>query len=131
MTKRGAAITNRMPSGLTESRVLDELASALGLVRLPVVTAAFRVGLALLVCLCTFQARAADALTDDEVRQRIIAASKAAYPGSCPCPENLDRAGRRCGMRSARSKPGGESVLCYPTDVTDEQVKRWRSRNES
>ena len=32
--------------------------------------------------------------------------------GNCPCPDNLDRAGRRCGKRSAFCKPGGESPSC-------------------
>lgn len=29
------------------------------------------------------------------------------YTGNCPTPESLDSAGRRCGARSAASKPGG------------------------
>jgi hypothetical protein len=70
-------------------------------------------------------------ISDDEVRARIIEESKAAYPGNCPCPENLDAAGHRCGMRSARARPGGERVLCYPTDVSDAQVTRWRAGHQS
>lgn len=74
---------------------------------------------------------AGEPLTDDEVRARIIATSIAAYSGNCPCPDNTDRAGRRCGDRSAWSKLGGEKPMCYPTDVSDEQVRRWRKRTET
>ncbi len=49
--------------------------------------------------------------------QRQIRQSIAAYPGSCPCPYSTDRAGRRCGARSAYSRPGGRAPLCYPADV--------------
>lgn len=71
--------------------------------------------------------RMADA-TDAEIRRAIIAASIAAYSGSCPCPFNTDRAGRRCGGRSAYSRPGGRSPLCYPTDVSDATVRAFRDR---
>ncbi len=37
--------------------------------------------------------------------QRIIAESVASYPGTCACPYSTDRRGRRCGNRSAYSKP--------------------------
>jgi hypothetical protein len=53
---------------------------------------------------------------DGEV-QRAIRQSIAAYSGSCPCPYSVDRAGRRCGGRSAYSRPGGAAPLCYPADV--------------
>lgn len=68
------------------------------------------------------------ALTDAEIRQRIIQASIAAYTGSCPCPYNMDRAGRRCGGRSAYSRAGGASPLCYPGDVAADEVERYRER---
>jgi hypothetical protein len=35
------------------------------------------------------------------------------YTGSCDCPYDLDSAGRQCGARSAYSRPGGESPVCY------------------
>jgi hypothetical protein len=66
--------------------------------------------------------------TDDEVRQYLITESIGAYSGSCPCPYHVDRAGRRCGARSAYSRPGGRAPLRYPTDVSDEQVKQARAR---
>ena len=39
--------------------------------------------------------------TDKEIKQILIRESIASHSGSCPCPYNLDRAGRSCG------KPGG------------------------
>lgn len=76
-----------------------------------------------------FQAHASD-LSDDEIRQRIIQQSIASYSGSCPCPNNRARNGSRCGKRSAWSKPGGASPLCYPRDVSDGMVKRYRARHD-
>lgn len=61
-------------------------------------------------------------------RTAIIRQSIAAYPGSCPCPYNTDRAGRRCGGRSAWSKPGGYSPICYESDVTDARLASYLSR---
>lgn len=69
----------------------------------------------------------AAAQSDAQVRQKIIRASIAAYPGNCPCPYNVDRAGRRCGARSAWSRPGGYAPRCYPRDVTAEEVAAYRA----
>lgn len=69
-------------------------------------------------------------LTDDEIRRILIRQSIATYSGNCPCPYNTDSAGRRCGKRSAYSKPGGASPLCYPQDVTEEMIERYRKLNE-
>ncbi|WP_237906458.1 hypothetical protein [Azospirillum brasilense] len=66
------------------------------------------------------------ALTDEEVRERIIQESIASYPGNCPCPYNTMRNGRRCGGNSAYSRPGGRSPLCFPKDVSDSMVSRYR-----
>ena len=37
--------------------------------------------------------------------------------------------GSQCGKRSAYSKPGGYTPLCYPSDISDEAVKAWRARH--
>src|SRR5947199_6794088 len=66
--------------------------------------------------------------TNGEIKQEIIKASIAAYRGSCPCPYNVDRAGRQCGRRSAYSKPGGASPICYEKDVTQKMVDDYRKR---
>ncbi len=68
-------------------------------------------------------------MSDEQVRERIVRESVASYSGSCACPENIDAAGRRCGARSAYSKPGGARPICYSHDVTDEQVRAFRSRH--
>lgn len=70
---------------------------------------------------------------DEQARQRIglavtaidlIRDSRLRYRGSCACPYDTDRAGRRCGGRSAYSRPGGASPLCYEHDVTPEMIAR-------
>lgn len=66
--------------------------------------------------------------TDAEVRRMMIANSLGAYPGNCPCPYNTDRAGRSCGRRSAYSRPGGASPLCYDSDITAASLKQFRAR---
>jgi hypothetical protein len=67
--------------------------------------------------------------TDAQIKQAIIKESIAIYAGSCPCPYNVDRAGRSCGRRSAYSRPGGASPLCYADDVTAAMVKAYRTRS--
>jgi hypothetical protein len=65
---------------------------------------------------------------DTVLIQRIIAESLDSYPSSCACPYSRDRAGRRCGKRSAYSKPGGYSPVCFPGDVTKAMIEAFRSR---
>ena len=66
--------------------------------------------------------------TDAEIKQRLIQESITGYKGSCPCPYNTDKAGKTCGARSAYSKPGGASPLCYDKDVTAQMVNDYRKR---
>jgi hypothetical protein len=72
----------------------------------------------------------AQQLTDDQVKQAIIAESIASYPGRCPCPYNLATNGSRCGGRSAWSRAGGYSPLCYLEDVTSAMVAAWRAEHD-
>ena len=67
--------------------------------------------------------------SDAEIRQAIIRHSIAQYQATghpCACPYNSMRNGRSCGDRSAYSRPGGASPLCYANDVTDRMVADWR-----
>ncbi len=61
---------------------------------------------------------------------KIIRESIARYPGSCPCPYSKTVRGYRCGKRSAYSKPGGYSPLCYKSDVTSRQIQAYRKRHK-
>ena len=72
-----------------------------------------------------------EAKTDAEIKQAIIRESIAAYPGTCACPYNTDRAGHRCGRRSAYSRPGGYSPVCYDNDVTKPMIEDWKKRQRS
>jgi hypothetical protein len=74
-------------------------------------------------------ALAREPLSDAQVRQAIIQDSIARYQATghpCACPYNLARNGSRCGGRSANSRPGGASPLCYPQEVRDGMVADWR-----
>lgn len=67
-------------------------------------------------------------LSDSEIAKRIIAESIASYPGPCACPFNTARNGSSCGRRSAYSKPGGHSPICYREDVTPADINQYRKR---
>jgi hypothetical protein len=71
----------------------------------------------------------AAAPTDDQVKQLIIQESIASYPGNCPCPYNRAANGSKCGKRSAWSRAGGYSPLCYPEEVTPNMIQDWRRQN--
>lgn len=64
--------------------------------------------------------------TDQQIRQQIIQQSIASYRGSCPCPYSTARNGSSCGGRSAYSRAGGYQPKCYPKDVSDAEVNRYR-----
>ena len=69
----------------------------------------------------------AAAQTDAAIRAKIIQASIDSYPGSCPCPYNVDRGGRRCGGRSAYNRGGGYAPKCFPGDIGPAEVKAFRA----
>ncbi|HTM78667.1 MAG TPA: hypothetical protein VL133_13685 [Devosia sp.] len=46
-----------------------------------------------------------------------VAASIAAYDGTCPCPYTLKANGKPCGGASAYSRDGGKPILCFAADV--------------
>ncbi|GAA4250802.1 hypothetical protein GBZ26_05180 [Azospirillum formosense] len=71
------------------------------------------------------------ATTDAEIRERLVQESIDAYLGSCPCPYSTMRNGRRCGGRSAYSRPGGQSPLCYPDDVPSALIDAYRGKPPS
>jgi hypothetical protein len=73
--------------------------------------------------------RAQAAPSDDEVRQFIIQESIASYPGNCPCPYNRAANGSKCGKRSAWSRAGGYSPICYPEKVTQQLIDEWRQQH--
>lgn len=80
----------------------------------------------LLALLIIGSAHARTTFTDEKIKQQIIQQSVKNYSGSCPCPYNTDRGGRRCGGRSAYSRAGGYETICYDKDVTSAMKKAWR-----
>jgi hypothetical protein len=83
--------------------------------------------IALLAASVSSSAQAAKPLKDAQIKEALVKASIASYSGSCPCPFNVDRAGRRCGKRSAYAKPGGKSPICYVADVTAKMIDAYRA----
>ncbi|MFN1835134.1 hypothetical protein AB2B38_007730, partial [Balneola sp. MJW-20] len=67
--------------------------------------------------------------TDEEIARLIIRQSISSYSGNCPCPYNADRAGRRCGGRSAYSRAGGYSPICYVNQVSKTQIVSFRAKH--
>lgn len=65
-------------------------------------------------------------VSDEQIKQSIIEQSISTYPGTCACPYNSTRNGRLCGGRSAWSRAGGYSPICYKKEVTPEMIKQWR-----
>jgi hypothetical protein len=90
--------------------------------------------LALLALFATQEAFARSTPDDNQIRQQIIQQSVDAYLATghpCACPYNLARNGSSCGGRSAYSRPGGASPLCYPSDVSDARVSDWKRQHAS
>lgn len=69
------------------------------------------------------------ALSDTQVKEKVIEESVASYPGTCACPFNQARNGSSCGRRSAWSRQGGYSPICYKDEVTKEMIKEWRENH--
>ena len=64
--------------------------------------------------------------TDSQIKQMIIQQSINSYPGRCPCPYHAASNGSRCGGRSAYSRSGGYSIICYEEDVDNAMVTSYR-----
>lgn len=55
-------------------------------------------------------------VTPNETRSLPHTSIRESLTGSCSCPYDFDKAGRSCGGRSAYSRPGGSSPICYQDD---------------
>ena len=62
-------------------------------------------------------------------KRQMIQQSIQRYPGNCSCPYNRASNGSQCGGRSAWSRPGGRSPLCYADDISTSMVRSWMARN--
>lgn len=85
--------------------------------------------ISIVIALPVFAKEPVKRLSDQQVKRKIIQESIASYPGNCPCPYNSARNGSRCGGRSAWSRPGGYSPICYESDVTQKMIRSWRKQN--
>ncbi|MGI8489220.1 hypothetical protein QWJ20_11850 [Pectobacterium sp. S5] len=68
-------------------------------------------------------------ISDEQIKVQIIQESISSYSGNCPCPYNSARNGSKCGKRSAWSRAGGYSPICYKEDVTRKMIDDWKMRN--
>lgn len=84
------------------------------------------ISVTIVLAACSAVGVQAATVSDDNVREQMIQESLDDYPGNCPCPYNTMRNGRSCGGRSAYSRPGGYSPLCYKRDISDEEVRDYR-----
>ena len=66
--------------------------------------------------------------TDLDIRQHLLNQSMASCGGTCPCPQNVDRAGNLCGERSAYSRPGGCEPWCKIEEVPEVEVRKFREK---
>lgn len=74
------------------------------------------------------------ALTAAAIAAIIVQASRDQYHAGgrpCACPDDTMRNGRACGGRSAYSRPGGASPLCYLSDVPVAMIESYRQRTAS
>lgn len=67
-------------------------------------------------------------LSNQKIINILISRSLGQYRRNCPCPYNSASNGSRCGKRSAYSRPGGASPLCYPSDISRGMIADYRSR---
>lgn len=68
----------------------------------------------------------AETPNDSAVKKAVIQESINNYSGNCPCPYNRASNGSRCGKRSAYSRPGGESPICFESDVTQGMIRAYK-----
>lgn len=69
-----------------------------------------------------------NSLSDANIKDILIKRSHAYYNGNCPCPYNRTSNRSKCGKRSAYSRPGGASPLCYKGDISAAMVTDYRAR---
>lgn len=81
----------------------------------------------LLMIMCiVFIAMPSFAMSEKDIKQKIIQESIDSYPGNCACPYNSTKNGSSCGKRSAYSKGGGYAPLCYDSDITKEMINNYK-----
>jgi hypothetical protein len=70
-------------------------------------------------------------LSNKQIKRKIINESIENYYGNCPCPYNTAKNGSKCGKRSAWSRAGGESPICYDSEISAEMIKEWKLEHQT
>ena len=68
-----------------------------------------------------------NAQSTNAIKQKIIQESIDRYTGNCACPYNTASNGSRCGKRSAYNRAGGDAPLCFPGDVTQDMIRKYKA----
>lgn len=63
----------------------------------------------------------------NNIASEIISQSINEYASNCPCPYNVDSQGNLCGDRSAYSRYGGYTPICYVTDITNTELEQHKN----
>ena len=93
-------------------------------------TVIFKYCLLLLASTISLVPVVANSQTDSLLKKAIIQESINSYSGNCPCPYNRTSNGSKCGKRSAYSRPGGSSPICYESDINSEMLKKYKVKNQ-
>lgn len=85
-----------------------------------------------IIILCFFS-YAASALTNAQIKQKLIERSIDAYLSTgavCPCPYSKDKNGAPCGDNNTwtldKKYSASHSIYCYPGDVKESAVQQFR-----
>jgi hypothetical protein len=84
------------------------------------------IGLALLALAGCASAPFAAALTDDEIRYRMIREVTVAYGGACACPAGQAEVPGPCNKQNASATSGGKYRFCAPEDISQREVDAYR-----
>jgi hypothetical protein len=84
----------------------------------------------LVLSLFVAPAFANNALSEADIREKIVKDSVASYQGICPCPYSTHPDGTQCGYRSAFLKRSSNEVICYEINVTLKMIKEYRAKQD-
>jgi hypothetical protein len=85
----------------------------------------------LLMITLIFMLNAAQAMSNAEIKAKIVEKSIADYLATfavCPCPYSKDKYGKDCGSNNIYTVSKGGTVYCYPADVPASAVEEYKHK---
>lgn len=67
--------------------------------------------------------------SDSDIRKALLRVNLVTHmrlKGPCPCPDMYARDDSRCGSRSSWSRSAKRNVTCFPEEIHDRAVEKWR-----